>query len=95
MYGISVDLITFDLGLPLKVKSNIFEFLMGCIFWIGHVMTQFYMKHIEEVIYMYNGLSVDLMIFELDDLWPWMTLKCQIGNYGSDFEQYLNKFHFC
>ena len=31
------------------------------------------------------GLSVDLMIFELDDLWPWMTFKGQIGNYGSDF----------
>ena len=26
--------------------------------------------------------------------WPWMTFKCQIRNYGSDFEQYLNKFHF-
>ena len=33
------------------------------------------------------------MIFELDDLWHWMTFKGQIGNYGSDFEQYVNKFH--
>ena len=56
-------------------------------------LTKFYMKHIYEVIYMY-GLSVDLMIFELDDIWPWMTFKGQIRNYGSDFEQYLNKFHF-
>ena len=40
------------------------------------------------------GLSVDLMLFELDDIWPWMTFKCQIGNYGSDFEQYLNTFLF-
>ena len=33
------------------------------------------------------------MIFELDDLSPWMTFKCQIGNDGSHFEQYLNKFY--
>ena len=46
MYGISVDLITFDLGWPLKVKSNIIEFLMGFIFWMVHAMTKFYMKHI-------------------------------------------------
>ena len=45
IYGISVDLITFDLGWPFKVKSNIIEFLMGCIFWMVHVMTKFYMKH--------------------------------------------------
>ena len=37
------------------------------------------------------GLSVDLMIFELDDLWPLMTFIGQIGNC---FEQYLNKLHF-
>ena len=60
------------------------------IFWMVHAMTKFYMKHIiGSHIHVY-GLSVDLMIFELDDLWPWMTFKCQIGNY---FEQYLNKFY--
>ena len=49
--------------------------------------------HIGSHIHVY-GLSVDLMIFELDDLWCWMTFKGQIGKYGSDFEQYLNKSHF-
>ena len=43
--------------------------------------------HIGSHIHVY-GLSVDLMIFELDGL------DGQIENYGNDFEQYLNKFHF-
>ena len=57
----------FDLGWPLKVKSNIIEFLMGCIFLMVHVMTKFYMKHIYEVIYMY-------MVFQLTS-WSlnWIT----------------------
>ena len=49
--------------------------------------------HIGSHIHVY-GFSVDLVIFELNDHWPWMTFKCKIGHYGSDFEQYLNKFHF-
>ena len=73
-----------------KGQIKVFEFLVGCIFWMVHVMFIFYMKHIQDV----YDLSVDLMIFELDDLWHWMTFKGQIGKYGSDFEQYLNKFHF-
>ena len=62
IYGISIDLITFDLGWPLNIKSNIIEFLMGCIFWMVHVMTKIYLKHIGSHIHVY-GLSVDLMIF--------------------------------
>ena len=74
-----------------KGQIKVIEFLMGCIFWMVHVMTKFCMKHINIHVY---GLSVNLMIFELDDLWPWMTFKDEIGNYGGDFEQYFNKFHF-
>ena len=49
--------------------------------------------HIGSHIHVYD-ISVDLIIFELDDLSHWMTFKCQIGNDGSDFDQYLNKFYF-
>ena len=81
IYGISVDLITFDLWWPLKIKSNIIEFLMGFIFWMGHVMTKFCMKTYRgSHMYMYvYGFSVDLMIFELNDLWPGMTFNGKLG----------------
>ena len=46
MYGLLVDIMTFNLGLHLKVNPNIIELCMGCIFWMVHVMTKIYMQRI-------------------------------------------------
>ena len=75
MYGISVDLMSFDLGWPLKVKSNIIEFLMGCIFWmVPCYYKNLYVTHIVSHCMVFQLTSWSLT---LDDLWPWMTFKVQ------------------
>ena len=51
-----------------KGKIEVIEFLMGCVFWMVHVMTKVYMKHIVSHIW-YFSWSLDL--------WPWMTFKGQ------------------
>ena len=79
-----------------KGQMKVIEFLMGCIFWIVHVMTKVYMKHI-----LY---SKSYMVFQLTfDFWPLMTLKCQ-SKYnwvynglhllnGACYEQSLHEIH--